>query len=231
MEMDGKNWDKLLPHVLFAVREIPQVSTGFSPFELLYGRRPGGILDLAKEAWESQTSPHRTLVDHVKQVRERMAQVWPIVPEHHQKAQQAQARTYNCGAQLCLFRPGERVLVLIPTAEYKFLAKWQGPYEVVDRVGELNYRVRQPGRCNPTQLYHVNLLKQWKAGTTLPVPAPLVLVARHRVPEIPMGVDLSPAQRQDLTKVMLQHQEVFSEIPGRTTVAQHDISTIEYLFY
>ena len=38
MEVDGKNWDQLLPHVLFAIREVPQASTGFSPFELPYGR-------------------------------------------------------------------------------------------------------------------------------------------------------------------------------------------------
>ena len=43
MDTDGKNWDQLLPHVLFAVREVPQASTGFSLFELLYGRRPRGI--------------------------------------------------------------------------------------------------------------------------------------------------------------------------------------------
>ena len=73
MDTDGKNWDQLLPHVLFAIREVPQASTGFSPFELLYGRRPRGILDLAKEAWESQPSPHRTMLDHVEQVRDRMA--------------------------------------------------------------------------------------------------------------------------------------------------------------
>ena len=35
---DGKDWDKLLPYVLFAYWEVPQESTGFSPFELLYGR-------------------------------------------------------------------------------------------------------------------------------------------------------------------------------------------------
>ena len=40
MDIDGKNWDQLLPRVLFAVREVPQAATGFSPFELLYGRRP-----------------------------------------------------------------------------------------------------------------------------------------------------------------------------------------------
>jgi hypothetical protein len=37
---EGKDWDKLIPYVLFAYWEVPQVSTGFSPFELLYGRGP-----------------------------------------------------------------------------------------------------------------------------------------------------------------------------------------------
>ena len=51
-----------------------------------------------------------------------MAQVWPIVREHLRQAQQAQARVYNRGAQLRTFQPGDRVLVLVPTAECKFLA-------------------------------------------------------------------------------------------------------------
>ncbi|KAJ8353339.1 hypothetical protein SKAU_G00209060 [Synaphobranchus kaupii] len=79
MEADGRNWDQLLPFVLFAIREVPQASTGFSPFELLYGRRPRGLLDLAKEAWEQQPSPHRTLVEHVEEVQERMAMIWPMI--------------------------------------------------------------------------------------------------------------------------------------------------------
>ncbi len=41
---DAKNWDKWLEPLLFAVREVPQASTGFSPFELLYGRQPRGCL-------------------------------------------------------------------------------------------------------------------------------------------------------------------------------------------
>ncbi len=34
----SKNWDRWLEPLLFAVREVPQASTGFSPFELLYER-------------------------------------------------------------------------------------------------------------------------------------------------------------------------------------------------
>nr|XP_061838109.1 protein NYNRIN-like [Nerophis lumbriciformis] len=59
---DGKDWDHLIPYVLFAIREVLQASTGFSPFELVYGRRPRGVLDIAKETWENQPSPHRSVI-------------------------------------------------------------------------------------------------------------------------------------------------------------------------
>jgi hypothetical protein len=52
IKQDGKNWDQLLPHLMFSLREVPQSFTGFSPFKLLYGRRPRGLLDLTKEVWE-----------------------------------------------------------------------------------------------------------------------------------------------------------------------------------
>ena len=222
---DGKNWDQLLPHVLFAIREVPQASTGFSPFELLYGRRPRGILDLAKEAWESHPSPHRTTIEHVELFRDRMAKVWPIVRDHLTRAQQTQARSYNKGARVRTFQPGDKVLVLVPTSECKFLAKWQGPYEVVEAVGPVNYRVRQPGRRKPTQLYHINLLKQWRGSGDPPVPPPLALMARTPSPDVPMGTDLSPAQRQEVSELVLQNRDVFSDTPGRTTVIAHEIRT------
>ena len=50
---EGRNWDSMLPHVLFAYREVPQSTTGFSPFELLYGREVRGTLDILKEQWEA----------------------------------------------------------------------------------------------------------------------------------------------------------------------------------
>ena len=36
---DGKDWEKLVPYLLSAYREVPQASAGVSPFELLFGRQ------------------------------------------------------------------------------------------------------------------------------------------------------------------------------------------------
>ena len=49
IDKEDKDWDKLLPYVLFAYREVSQASTWFSPFELLYGHSVRGLLAVLKE--------------------------------------------------------------------------------------------------------------------------------------------------------------------------------------
>ena len=58
--------------MMFSVRDVPQAFTGFSTFELLYGRRSPGLLDLAKEVWEDQPTPFLVMVKHVEEIRERI---------------------------------------------------------------------------------------------------------------------------------------------------------------
>ena len=58
IESHKREWDVLIPYVLFAYREVPQESTGFSPFELVYGRDVRGPLDVLREEWiQDQQSP------------------------------------------------------------------------------------------------------------------------------------------------------------------------------
>ena len=224
-ETDGKDWDRLIPYVLFSIREVPQASTGFSPFELVYGRRPRGLLDIAKDAWESQPSPHRSVIDHVQQLQARARKIWPLVREHMKEAQRDQARIYNRGAAVREFNPGEQVLVLVPTSECKFLARWQGPYEITDKVGPVTYRVSQPGKRKAHQIYHVNILKKWHAPEPLPVNALLTVMSPQVSPPVPIGDELSPRQVQEVRELLNRCNDRFSELPGRTHLASHDIDT------
>ncbi|KAK7089611.1 hypothetical protein V1264_025097 [Littorina saxatilis] len=51
---DPKTWDRFIPGVLFAYREVPQESTGFSPFELLYGRTVRGPMAILRDLWTKE---------------------------------------------------------------------------------------------------------------------------------------------------------------------------------
>lgn len=67
---EGKDWDRLLPYVLFAYWEVPQSSTGFSPFELLYGHAVRGPLDVLRESWEGEKQTDESVVSYIISVQE-----------------------------------------------------------------------------------------------------------------------------------------------------------------
>ena len=65
---EGKDWDKLLPYVLFAYRDVPQASTGFSLFELIYGHNVKVPMAVLKEEWVSAESQDTSVVAHIMQL-------------------------------------------------------------------------------------------------------------------------------------------------------------------
>ena len=75
---DARNWHQWLDPLLFAVREVPQASTGFSPFELLYRRKPRGVMDL----------------------RAKLHSPGVLSREHLHRAQESQRRLYDRGTRL-----------------------------------------------------------------------------------------------------------------------------------
>ncbi|XP_057183752.1 uncharacterized protein LOC130550329 [Triplophysa rosa] len=231
---DAKNWDKWLEPLLFAVREVPQASTGFSPFELLYGRQPRGVLDVLKETWEDGPSTSKNEIQFVLDLRAKLHTLGRLSMENLLQAQDKQSRLYNRGTNLRKFTPGEKVLVLLPTSSSKLLAKWQGPFEVTRQVGELDYEVVRSDRRDARQIYHLNLLKKWSEGesamlatvvTTEEDLGPEANVKTQSLALTPGGDHLSPSQLTDLARMQAEFADVFSPLPGRTNLIQHHIET------
>ena len=131
---EGKDWDRVIPYLLFAYREVPQSSTGFSPFELLYGRSVRGPLDVLREGWETDKCDNESVISHLLTMRERFKKMSCMVQENLEAAQKVQKRWYDQNARQRQFEAGDQVLVLLPTSKNKLVAQWQGPYEVGDAV-------------------------------------------------------------------------------------------------
>ena len=49
MSDDPRSWNKIIYLLMFAYREVPCVTTEFSPFELMYERNARGPLQVVKE--------------------------------------------------------------------------------------------------------------------------------------------------------------------------------------
>ncbi len=59
-------------YLLFAHREVPQASTGFPPFKLLYGRNVLGPLDILKESWEARRKSSESVISYVLSTQEKL---------------------------------------------------------------------------------------------------------------------------------------------------------------
>ena len=79
--------DKYLPALLFAVREVPQESLGFSPFELLYGRNVRGPMAILRVLWSDEVNDEQVLstYQYVIELRERLEQTCKLARENLEK--------------------------------------------------------------------------------------------------------------------------------------------------
>ena len=59
-----RQWHRFINSLLFAYREAPQESTGFSPFELLYGRTVRGPIQILKELWTEEVDVPEVMISY-----------------------------------------------------------------------------------------------------------------------------------------------------------------------
>ena len=229
---EGKDWDRLIPYLLFAYREVPQASTGFSPFELLYGRHVRGPLDVLRETWEASRRSDESVVSYVLMVQERLAKLTELVQGNLAKSQQVQKTWYDRHARSREFQPGDQVLVLLPTSASKLLAEWQGPYPVVRRMGRVTYEVDMTDRRKRKRIFHVNMLRSWVGPDTSYLAEEVCGVDDDEIvpwdgrPEgehPALGDHLSPTQVAQLDALLHEFEDVLQERPGRTSLTQHRI--------
>ncbi|KAJ1085947.1 hypothetical protein NDU88_006071 [Pleurodeles waltl] len=238
-----RDWDKKLPLVLYAIRTHIQSSTGYSPFELLFGRQPRTILHMTAEQWEEMEEETKVILNYTRELKETLHSVWEDVHSQLEEAQKRQKAHYDLGTKIRDLPIDKKVLILLPTTEIKLLARWQGPYTVIEQVTPVTHRIEIPAGANKSQICHNNLLKPWHENednnrnnglnlciTTTQNLDILVFPTRvkpDQVVEPHYGSELTTSQRKHIEGVIQTHQEVFSRHPGRTHLIKHHIRTID----
>ncbi|CAI5638198.1 unnamed protein product [Oreochromis niloticus] len=229
----GSDWDQWLPYLLFAYREVPQASTGFSPFELLYGHEVRGPLTLLKDSWEGEQGKEESVsvISYVIHMREKLQQMSELAQSHMAAAQKQQKTLFDRKARHRSFVPGQKVLVMLPTSDSKLLAKWQGPFEVQKKLGPTTYKVSTPGLQRGSRVLHVNLLKEWIPRTENKTEGLLIHSVDEEeevndyLPSVTASVlDLSHLTSEQQSQVTpLIDSDIFQKYPGRTSLVEHDI--------
>ncbi|XP_041375943.1 uncharacterized protein LOC121388603 [Gigantopelta aegis] len=241
-----QDWDKYLSAVLFAYREVPQESLGFSPFELVYGHSVRGPMSILKELWtkEVQDDQVRSTYQYVIDLRERLELTRQMAKENLEKSARRHNYYYNKKARQRNMKVGEKVLVLLPTDNNKLTMQWKGPYTIKEKLGNVDYRLEVTRKI---KTFHANMLKHYVQRENQDGVLALVNVAvidlqtdegieSHdglveppsvRIAQGPNEVKVNSGlawdQIQEVRKLLYEYSDVLSDSPGYTSLAIHDI--------
>ncbi|KAI2644051.1 Retrovirus-related Pol polyprotein from transposon 17.6 [Labeo rohita] len=220
----GRDWDKWLP----GTPSFNRILAIRAPLWMAGTRtsRP------AEEKLGGETCIQDGGERHVLEMQDRLERYREQAKENLQEKQQAQKRWYDQHARLRQFQPGQKVLLLLPTSTSKLLAKWQGPYTVVRKMGPVTYEVHHPDKGKTRETYHVNLLKEWKVPPGKE-PETSLLVRKVEVEEesenakrqssVVSLTHLEDSKREELQHLLNEFPALFCQRPGRTELAQHTI--------
>ena len=239
------DWDRYVNAALFAYREIKQESTGFSPFECLYGRVVKGPSQLLYEQWtqKSVDAEERTVSEYVQNLATMLQDRVKEAQDAVQNSSRRSRKRQKAKAKIRSFEPGEKVLVLLPQTHNKMLLKWFGPYKVLKKVREHDYLVEQEGGVQ--KIYHVNLLRKFMertntalAGSALGVIAdekepetfekvellPVPVEAKETIADVKFHESLTATQKAEAQTMLQKHEQILTDLPGNIDIVDHPLN-------
>ena len=136
-----RQWHKYVPLIVWALREVPNATTGVSSYMLVYGRVPRGPLAVLKETWlGSEKSPPD--LGTISWISERNCARPPAMLTNMLVNSRPDIwGRYNLTVRYKTFNEGDQVIVLAPECGGKLLNKWQGPGTVVKVMSQNSYLI------------------------------------------------------------------------------------------
>lgn len=169
----GSNWDMWLPAVMYVMRISDRSDHGYSPFFLVYGRRPKNIVE------DVLTEDHTTiedLVDQEEMLLERIRKVIDltlnIIPKARVNIKKYKVKmisNYNKKTKEIIYKVGDSVMVLdrkLPGMSSSLLPQWTGPMCVAEVLGKDVYVIKD-GELKLPYVFHANQMKLFRARPRL----------------------------------------------------------------
>lgn len=237
-----RNWDLMIPSLLFAYRNVVNSVTGLTPYKLVFGHDGRNILDVLYDVWSGSDLMLPVLSksdqDFFKRVRENLDIAQKVASENSEKCQQEYIKRYNLRARDKSFNVGEQVLVLMPDSSNRLKARWIGPGIVADKLSEYSYLVSLDNGA--VRQLHANKLRKFIPRVQSIGVINGVDEEFGDVCELPLSSDssefeksldeldlnhLSAEPRLRLIDLLRKHERVFSNIPGKCSpdIATHKI--------
>lgn len=153
---EGNNWSKLIKPITFAYNITPHVSTGHSPFYLMFATNPKIPTDLSF----LHHAPDQSIEERIRIIH-RLRQE---IPNILARAQNRQKYYFDLNKQDLNLKPGDEVLVHQHKDHTKPFSKFQkpfrGPFPVMEKLNDVTYSVQMYKNGKLTEIpIHVSRMK------------------------------------------------------------------------
>jgi transposase InsO family protein len=151
------NWDELTPFAEFVHNSTQSEATGFEPLFLMMGRKvniPSAFLK------ESPATPFYGYDDYAKRLSHNLKESFRIARELQVKQKGKRKEIHDEKVNEKEFQLGDQVKLISENVRQgrskKLGPNWTGPYEIVEKIGEVNFRIKKGSK---EKVVHANKLK------------------------------------------------------------------------
>jgi transposase InsO family protein len=165
----NNDWDAHLALAEFSLNSAVNVSTGFSPFRLMYGFEPSSPLQLIVDALQRVQGGAAGVrrVEETAQMLDRMAAELVQAKENIGRARDQAAVQANKHRRDVSYQVGDEVMLStanlrLAGTSRKFAARWVGPFKVKQLVGPVAVELDLPQSIKLHPVVHVSQMKPWQ---------------------------------------------------------------------
>ena len=160
-EEDKVNWRDHVQPLVHAYNTTKNDTTGFSPYQLMFGRQPNLPIDVAF-GLNPEGRKKVTHADYVKKMRENLQENYKLAIEHSEKTAQRNKQRYDLKVRESTLEEGDRVLVKNVSfrGKHKIADRWSSTvYKVIKHIdGSPVYVVAPVNSEGPERTLHRDLL-------------------------------------------------------------------------
>ncbi|XP_033764211.1 uncharacterized protein LOC117345273 [Pecten maximus] len=128
-----KDWKSYVGSLTYAYNCTRHKTTGYSPFQLMFGRQPRLPVDLLCGMDEEGT--RHSIPEYVKALRSRMSYLFSLASKKARDSQSRQKADYDLRSREAVLEPGDRVLVKVLAFDgrHKLADRWEPDVYIVQR--------------------------------------------------------------------------------------------------
>ncbi|KRY01121.1 hypothetical protein T4E_2441 [Trichinella pseudospiralis] len=162
-EAKDDHWETRIPQECFAYNASVHETTGYAPFEMMFGRPPRLPVDAA---FNTNVGKEMTTCKYVEELAAHIRNAFLAARQHSAEEQKLQRYYYNRKAGNTNYQTHEAVwlycLVNKDKRNRKFATPWTGLFEIIEQVYGVNYRIRSIGSPRRT---HCSAVERHLPGT------------------------------------------------------------------